>query len=120
MRNIVAECNDFLKDCGLTYAFCGGYALELFLGIKLRSHSDIDTTVFDEDKNSIIGYILKKGWNIYDHRSEWIDNKEANSYLRLIASANDEGIANLRYVWAVKPGCLKCAPCQDIFFKNIV
>jgi len=54
MNKIISECNTFLKDCGITYAFCGGHALELFLNKKLRSHSDVDIIVFEKYKNCII------------------------------------------------------------------
>lgn len=105
MIKIISESNDFLKDCDLSYAFCGGYALELFLNKTLRPHSDVDIVVFEEDKSSIIKYVLSKGWNIYEHKSEWINNKKANSYLRLIQNPNDEEVSQLNGVWAVKPGC---------------
>jgi len=94
-----------MKDCGFIYAFCGGYALELFLGRELRPHSDIDTTVFEEDKINAIEFVLNKGWNVYEHKADWIDNKIANNYLRQILSSSDEKITELRYVWAIKPGC---------------
>ena len=48
MDNLISECNDFMKNCGFPYAFCGGYALELFLNKKLRPHSDIDISIFEE------------------------------------------------------------------------
>jgi len=94
-----------MKDCGFTYAFCGGYALELFLNKKLRPHSDIDTTVFEEDRIDSIKYVLNKGWNVYEHKSDWIDNKIANNYLRRILNPFDEKNTELKYVWAIKPDC---------------
>ena len=105
MNKIIFECNNFLKDCGITYAFCGGHALELFLNKKLRSHSDVDIIVFEEDKNSIVNFILSKGWNVYEHKADWIDNKIANNYLRPILNSNDEKIPQLFSVWAIKPDC---------------
>lgn len=105
MIKIISESNDFLKSCDLTYAFCGGYALELFLNKTLRSHSDVDIVVFEEDKSSIIKYVLNKGWNIYEHKSEWINNKQANSYLHLVQNPNDEDVFHLSGVWAIKPDC---------------
>lgn len=101
MIKIISECNDFIKDCGFTYAFCGGYALELFLGKKLRTHSDVDITVFEEDKINIADFMLKKGWNVYEHKADWIDNKIANNYLRQLLSAGDTKITELHSVWAI-------------------
>jgi len=105
MIKLISECNDFIKDCGFTYAFCGGYALELFLGKRLRPHSDIDTTVFEEDKINSIEFVLNKGWNVYEHKADWVDNKIANNYLRQILTSNDEKISEMRYVWVIKPDC---------------
>lgn len=104
MIEIISQSNDFLKNCGLTYAFCGGYALELFLNKTLRSHSDVDIVVFEEDKSSIIKYILSKGWNIYEHKLDW-SNDKSNSYLQLIQSPNDEKISHFNAIWAIKPDC---------------
>jgi hypothetical protein len=105
MIKIVSESNDFLKNCNLTYAFCGGYALELFLNKTLRSHSDVDIIVFEEDKSLIIKYVSSRGWNIYEHKSEWIDNEKANSYLRLVRNPYGEEVLHLSGVWAIKPDC---------------
>lgn len=105
MIEIIAEAHAFLKDCGLTYAFCGGYALELFLNRKLRPHSDVDIVAFEKDKGSIIKYVLSKGWNIYEHKSEWINNKIANSYLRSIQNPSDREVLYLNSLWAMKPDC---------------
>jgi len=107
MIKLISECNDFMKDCGFTYAFCGGYALELFLGKRLRSHSDIDTTVFEEDRINSIEFVLNKGWNVYEHKADWdfINNKIANNYLRRILKSDDKRIPELRYIWAIKPDC---------------
>lgn len=105
MIKLISECNDFMKDCGFTYAFCGGYALELFLGKKLRPHSDIDVTVFDDNKADVIEYVLSKGWNVYEHGFDWIDSKKSNSYLKSILSPEDKRISSLHSVWALKPNC---------------
>lgn len=98
MNNLITQCNTFLKDCGLTYAFCGGYAFELFTNTKIRSHSDIDITVFDEDRRKIIDFIIKAGWNVYEPL-------HSTNALRLITDPNDEGALNSLSIWAIKPGC---------------
>ena len=105
MIKIIAESNDFLKGCDLSYAFCGGYALELFLNKTLRSHSDVDIVAFEKDKGPMIEYVSSKGWKVYEHKTEWIDNKKANSYLRLVQNSNDPEVLHLNSVWAMKPDC---------------
>lgn len=105
MNRLITECNEFIKDCGFPYAFCGGHALELFLNKKLRSHSDIDISVFDEDRKSVVEFMMNKGWGIYAHSSN------ANC-LELITHPDDDKVLSSHCVWAVKPGCslLKLTP----------
>jgi len=93
-----------MKDCGFSYAICGGYALELYYEKKIRPHGDIDITVFEDDRTKSVEYILNKGWNVYEHRSDWVDNKN-NSWLRRITNPHDERLAKLNVVWALKPNC---------------
>lgn len=98
MNQLILACGRFLKDFRHTYAICGGYALEMFADKKMRAHSDIDITVFNEDRENIIAYMLDKGWNVYEPL-------HATSSLRLITDPKDEGILNRQYVWAIKPSC---------------
>ena len=105
MLPILTEAHDFLKDCDVPYAFCGGYALELFLNTTLRSHSDVDVVAFEQDKISLIRYVVSKGWNIYEHTSEWTHNKKTHAYLRLIQNTKDQEVSPLHSVWAIKPDC---------------
>ena len=105
MNKLILECYNFFKNCGFTYAFCGGYALELFLNKTLRTHSDIDTTVFEEDRINAIEFVLKKGWNIYEQKCDWIDHKVTNAFLRQILSSSDKKIMELNHVWVMKPCC---------------
>ena len=108
MKRIITECHRFLKNFEYTYAFCGGHALELFTGKINRTHSDVDITLFNEDRKSIIAYILDNGWNVYEPLHS------ANS-LRLITDPNDEGTQNRLYIWAIKPDCsfMKIEPKPD-------
>lgn len=98
VNRLILECQDFFKDFGYTYAFCGGYALEMFTGTKKRSHFDLDVTLFNKNRKDVIAYIMNRGWNVYEpiHTS--------NS-LRLITDPNDEGELNRLYIWAIKPDC---------------
>jgi len=65
MIKIISECNDFFKNCGFTYAVCGGWALELFANKKIRTHADVDISIFDEDRKNIVEFMMNKGWNVY-------------------------------------------------------
>ncbi|MCL2836281.1 MAG: hypothetical protein FWE00_06075 [Defluviitaleaceae bacterium] len=72
---------------------------------KIRPHSDIDISIFDEDRKSIIKFMLSKGWNVYEHKAEWINNKKGYSYLRPVLTTDDANITHLHSVWAIKPDC---------------
>lgn len=102
-KDLISECNDFMKASGLTYAFCGGYALELFK--KDRIHSDVDITLFNEDGKDIAGYILSKGWDVYSHM-------HSGNYLVKLTDSNEDILNESVYIWAVKPDCsiLKIEP----------
>jgi hypothetical protein len=98
MNHLISECRKFFEDFKHPYAVCGGYALELFTDTHNRPHSDLDITVFREDKQNIIAYVQSKGWNIYEP-------KHHPDSLRLIADAEHEVTPDCLCLWAVKPGC---------------
>ena len=98
MIKLISECNNFLKGCGFTYAFCGGHALELFINKQIRHHSDIDISIFDEDRKSIVEFMLSHGWNIYEH-------SPYSKQLGLISGHDDDRVLSVHAVWAIKPGC---------------
>ena len=108
MKPIIAECHRFLKDFEYAYAFCGGHALELFTGTSNRTHSDVDITVFTNDRKNMISYLLSKGWNVYEPL-------HSANRLRLMTDPNDEGTQNHLYIWAIKPDCsfIKIEPRPD-------
>lgn len=114
MERLITECYDFIKDCNLTYAFCGGYALELFTNIKKRIHSDVDITLFNEDRKAIIDYILSKGWDVYEHL-------HSENSLRKITDSSDKNALNCLYIWAKKPKCsffkIEPKPCEENIFN---
>lgn len=66
MNPLVHHAASLLKNCSCKYAVCGGYAIELFLNSKVRSHGDIDVTVFWDDRDAIITYMQSLGWQIYE------------------------------------------------------
>ena len=98
MNRLISECYDFIKACNLTYAFCGGHALELFTKKRTRTHSDVDITLFNEERKAIISFIIGKGWKVYKPL-------HSENCLREITDPSDENALNCFYVWAIKPGC---------------
>lgn len=65
MIKLLEETKNFLKELNAPWAFCGGFALELFLGIEIRKHGDIDICVFEDDRDGIRDYMLKNQWKVY-------------------------------------------------------
>ena len=66
MNGLVAEANALLKGQGFSYAVCGGFALDLFLGYETRTHGDIDILAFWENREKIITYMQSKGYIVYE------------------------------------------------------
>ena len=66
MNNLVLKANELLKNGGFNYAFCGGQALDMFLGYESRVHGDIDICAFWEDRDKIIEYMLSQGYKVYE------------------------------------------------------
>lgn len=65
MNKLLEQAKDLLKELNAAWAFCGGFALELFLGSEIRKHGDIDICVFEDDRNGIKEYMLKNQWKVY-------------------------------------------------------
>ena len=45
MNELIKKADGLLKNGGFEYAFCGGHAVDLFLGYESRVHGDIDVTM---------------------------------------------------------------------------
>lgn len=66
MNELVAAANALLQGQEFSYAVCGGFALDLFLGYETRTHGDIDILAFWEDRETIITYMQSKGYIVYE------------------------------------------------------
>jgi len=97
MCELIRECNNLLRDCEFPYAFCGGYALELFLDKYLRPHGDIDVFTFEDDRKSMVAYILNKGYNVYI--------RTGHMKLNLVTDSEDLRLIDHSQIWAIKPLC---------------
>ena len=65
MDHLLEQANRLLQNTKIQWAFCGGYALDLFLNKETRKHSDIDICVFENDREMILDYMLFQGWKVY-------------------------------------------------------
>ena len=66
MNHLLLECNELLKNGGFNYAFCGGYAIELFLDKAVRKHGDIDISAFWDERDKLILFMQSLGWCVYE------------------------------------------------------
>ena len=66
MNRLICEADALLKNGGFEYAFCGGQALDLFLGYESRVHGDIDICAFWKDRDRIIRYMQAQGFEVYE------------------------------------------------------
>ena len=66
VNHLILECNNLLKDGGFDYAFCGGYAIELFIGKAVRKHGDIDISAYWDERDKIILNMQSLGWRVYE------------------------------------------------------
>ena len=66
MNPLVVQINDLLKDMPFAHAFCGGVAIDLFLGYESRRHSDVDICACWDDRNEIIEAMLARGFMVYE------------------------------------------------------
>ncbi len=65
-NKLVLEANEILKNGGFDYAFCGGQALDMFLGYESRVHGDIDICAFWNDRDKIIQYMMAHGYKVFE------------------------------------------------------
>lgn len=105
LNKLILEVNHFLKDLPITWAICGGFALDMFLEKDIRRHSDIDICVFDKDRERICKYMLQRGWSIYEFRGQGMVNP-------LDSAMSSENDCNLM---CIKGTCdfVKFYPCVD-------
>ena len=94
MDKLILAGNELFKDCGFPYYICGGFALELFLGKKMRPHSDLDISVFEENRQDVVELLLADGWSVY-HRAK---------YQTQIFTGDDPLVQDVRVIWAIKLG----------------
>lgn len=55
-----------LKGGGFDYAFCGGQAIDLFLGYESRRHGYIDICSYWNDRDKIILFMQSQGFYVYE------------------------------------------------------
>ena len=66
MNELIKEINGMLKNQSFEYAFCGGYAIDLFLEKQTRPHGDVDIMTYWKDRDAVIVYMQSLGYTVYE------------------------------------------------------
>lgn len=66
MNQLIRRANELLQNQGFEYAFCGGWAIDLFLGKETRKHGDIDILAYWTERDTIIQYMQSLGFQVYE------------------------------------------------------
>ncbi len=70
MHPLIEKAAAILSENNFEYAFCGGFAIDLFLGYESRRHSDIDVLAYWNDRNAIILHMQSLGFRVYEMLGE--------------------------------------------------
>ncbi len=109
MTPLLRQVYQLLQGLDVQWAFCGGYAIDLFLNKETRKHGDIDICVFENDRNRITEYMLANGWLVYQFLGQ--------GKLRVLSAGDRSEFG--RNLMCLKDGCklVKFYPCAE---KDVV
>ena len=51
-----------LSPLPVTWGFCGGWAIDLFLNRITRSHKDVDVAILRDDQHIVFDFLRQRGW----------------------------------------------------------
>ncbi|MCI0814120.1 MAG: hypothetical protein J4N71_03500, partial [Chloroflexi bacterium] len=61
----VARVADLMSTYEPTWALCGGWAVDAWLGRQTRDHPDVDIAVFQDDQRALFDHLA--GWQLIAH-----------------------------------------------------
>ena len=67
MNTLISQTKELLQEANFDWAFCGGWAIDLFCGEQTRKHSDIDICAFAENRDDVIKFMDRPNWTLYDY-----------------------------------------------------
>ena len=91
---LIKSLNNLLQSINVDYAICGGYAIDLFIGKKTRPHKDLDVTIFANDRDIVIQFMIDYGWYVFEPCGNEILHKINNIMDQKLVKTN---------IWCVKP-----------------
>ena len=78
----LAPVAELFTPLAITWGFCGGWAIDLFLDRPTRPHKDVDVAILRSDQLHVFAGLRRRGWRL----EKAVDG-------RLIPLAEDEEIA---------------------------
>lgn len=66
LNDLIRQANKLLQNHGFEYAFCGGWAIDLFIGTETRKHGDIDILAYWQERDTLIEYMQSLGFSVYE------------------------------------------------------
>jgi len=72
-----------LADFPRPWAFCGGWAIDLFLDRQTRAHKDIDVAVARRDQLEAQAYLTERGWRLQIAHQGTLTDWPPGEYLEL-------------------------------------
>ena len=66
MNKLIKQSNDLLRHGNFEYTFCGGQAIDLFLGYETRVHGDIDVCAYWNERDKVIQFMQSQGFMVYE------------------------------------------------------
>ena len=93
---LLARVADIMSDFGPSWALCGGWSVDIWLGRLTRDHGDVDLSIFHDDQHAIFDYFTS-GWLLNGHDALDGDGTETWSGRRLgfpshIHAYSDDGL----------------------------
>lgn len=58
---LLSSLSSYLSKVPIRWAVCGGSAIDLFLGRQSRSHKDLDVSIFWDQRQVLLIYLLQEG-----------------------------------------------------------
>jgi hypothetical protein len=79
----IESIRDLMAALPYAWAFCGGWAIDIWLGQVMREHKDVDIAIWREDQLAIQAYLAERGWTMKKAGSGKLIPWEPDEYVDL-------------------------------------
>jgi hypothetical protein len=74
---------ELMRGFNRPWAFCGGWAIDLFVGRRTRTHKDVDIAVLRPDQLAVQEYLAGRGWTLEIAYAGELTPWQAGAYIEL-------------------------------------